>query len=253
METWETIGNPNWFCSRSSSWSGATQYPPGSQTAKRSPRRSRHIDMPSLAPCRPKVWIWHVSCHMYLPLMGAIMGAWGQIYEVYDWLCAHVPLLHWEHNYHGGHYRVCSHVITQSWGYSMALARWSSVTHGTQPQIHRDLHGDGINKPHPFMMKLRMVDDWVYHIGNYIPEISQNSKDFRWYDDDDDDDDHHHHHHHHRKYVSCHLLGIPYVSWQKGWSSLTKLHNPLARGSISLYVASKVNRASTKPRKTGIF
>ena len=114
--------------------------------------------------------------------MGAIMGAWGQIYEVYDWLCAHVPLLHWEHNYHGGHYRVCSHVITQSWGYSMALARWSSVTHGTQPQIHRDLHGDGINKPHPFMMKLRMVDDWVYHIGNYIPEISQNSKDVRWYD-----------------------------------------------------------------------
>ena len=69
--------------------------------------------------------------------MGAIMGAWGQIYEVYDWVCAHVPLLHWEHNYHGGHYRVCSHVITQSWGYSMALARWSNVTHGTQPQIHR--------------------------------------------------------------------------------------------------------------------
>ena len=27
-------------------------------------------------------------------------------------------------------------------------------------QIHRDLHGDGINKPHPFMMKLRMVDVW---------------------------------------------------------------------------------------------
>ena len=69
--------------------------------------------------------------------MGAIMGAWGQIYEVYDWVCAHVPLLHWEHNYHGGHYRVCSHVRTQSWGYSMALARWSNVTHGTQPQIHR--------------------------------------------------------------------------------------------------------------------
>ena len=69
------------------------------------------------------------------------------------------------------------------------------------------------------MMKLRMVDDWVYHIGNYIPEISQNSKD----DDDDDDDDHHHHHHHHhlhhhhRKSVSSHLLGIPYVSLQKGW------------------------------------
>ena len=69
--------------------------------------------------------------------MGAIMGAWGQICEVYDWWCAHVPLLHWEHNYHGGHYRVCSHVITQLWGYSMALARWSNVTHGTRPQIHR--------------------------------------------------------------------------------------------------------------------
>ena len=46
-------------------------------------------------------------------------------------------------------------------------------------QIHRDLHGDGISKPHPCLMKLRMVDDWVYHIGNYIPEISQNSKDVR--------------------------------------------------------------------------
>ena len=50
LETWETIG----FCSDRLP---EAQYPPGSQTAKRSPRRSRHIDMPSLAPCRPKVWI----------------------------------------------------------------------------------------------------------------------------------------------------------------------------------------------------
>ena len=181
--------------------------------------------------------------------MGAIMGAWGQICEVYDWWCAHVPLLHWEHNYHGGHYRVCSHVITQLWGYSMALARWSNVTHGTRPQIHRAI---GIFLGMVSTNFTHLWWNWAWlMIGFTTLEIIslKSHRTPKMFDDDDD----HHHHHHHRKSVSSHLLGIPYVSLQKGWFSLTKLHDPLARGSISLYVASKVNRASTKPRKTGIF